>query len=108
MKTNSTDLAISAIILDAWETRLDDPNDDITRRWFITHLTSMLEPLVMAKRIGRYLITCDETNNPPSVLENNGLGLHVAWTHHYRDVDSHYLNSLNEETLHLFKPRPGR
>lgn len=54
-------------------------NDCITRAIVEYKVCQVLSNLCCEGKIKDYTVTCDETNNPPSVIEFNNICVHVDW-----------------------------
>jgi phage tail sheath protein FI len=50
---------------------LFEQNDTVTRGGFTTSVTSILDNIVAQRGLTDYRIVCDETNNPPAVVDAN-------------------------------------
>ncbi len=47
-----------------------DPNDSVTWRMFTNIVNEQLSPLQNGRNIGRFLVICDETTNPPAQIQD--------------------------------------
>lgn len=64
-------------------------NDRQTRNVITISVQKDLDPLIQAREIRAYQVICDESNNPPLIIDSNTLITEVNYQHHY---------SLNEFT----------
>ena len=57
------------------------PNDDVTRKDFVTSISLIMDFLIQARAIETdVLIKCDDNNNPAEVTNNNGLIAEIEFT----------------------------
>lgn len=54
-------------------------NNYITRANVEHRICQVLSKLCCDGKIKDYTVTCDETNNPPSVIESNNICVRVDW-----------------------------
>lgn len=54
-----------------------EPNDELTRYHVYCQIQNFLYDVKKGKGISDYCIICDETNNPPRVIDNNQLRVDV-------------------------------
>lgn len=53
------------------EHHLFEPNDRVTRESISSMSSAYLQSLCNTRQITKYLVTCNDTNNPPSVVDRN-------------------------------------
>lgn len=55
-----------------------DPNDDTTRNDVDDEMTAILNNLMDRGLLNDFAVVCDETNNPPELIDEHKLNLDVA------------------------------
>lgn len=64
-------IILEKAIANAAQFSLFEFNDDVTRANFVAQVTPFLRDVQAARGITDFRVVCDETNNPPSVIDRN-------------------------------------
>lgn len=76
-KGKSVILEIENALKKAQQHYLFEFNDELTRRMVTDLMDSLLRPMHQKRMIDGYTIVCDDTNNPPPVVEKNEFHIEV-------------------------------
>ncbi len=78
---------LTKYIKDNVETTLNQfvfkPNDALTRNKIVSSISSFLEDVKSRRGLEQYLIICDNSNNPPSVIKDNLLQCDIIFQPNY-------------------------
>jgi phage tail sheath protein FI len=76
-----------------------DPNDALTQKFLRDSMTAYLQNLKEKRALIDFVVVCDSTNNPPSVVDNNEIPV--------VDIAVKPLHSMNEIRIHSEQNREG-